>query len=355
MKKNFYFKTTFLTMILSLFFVASSYSQTTVTWALTADTTVDVSSGTGFSALGQVTSDRMTTVRYDKTFASVTTQHSRTDETPSCIPYDYADDLYFEYAVNAETGYNVSISNVAMAVGATVDNFYVKVAASTDDFATSTVLGESAQLSTSAFTDLSYDVTTSVSEATSYKVRVYPKMEDTRTGKYMVINNVKITFTAEVANVDPGEEGPTLKHSYTFETADTVIDVVGNVGGNLEGTATIENGALVLDANGDYVSFDGAALDLNSYEAITMEYYFTGSAAANTAWNWSSYFGDANGSNNLRTSLGHWNDEIRVVYSGSEILLDGQDVNDGFLHQIVTVLTADSLFYYEDGTLRKEQ
>ncbi len=142
-----------------------------------------------------------------------------------------------------------------------------------------------------------------------------------------------------------------LMHSYTFEDG-TANDVVGGVNGTLEGTATVENGALVLDANGDYVSFDGVALDLNSYDAVTMEYLFVGSTTANTGWNWASYFGNAAGAENLRTSLGHWNDEIRVVYTGTEILLDGQDVNDGNIHHIVTVLTADSLFYYEDGTLR---
>ena len=145
-----------------------------------------------------------------------------------------------------------------------------------------------------------------------------------------------------------------LKHSYTFES-DSVKDGVGNVGGTLEGTATIADGSLILDASGDRVVFDGTALDLNSYSSITMEYYFQGSTTANTGWNWTSYFGSAEGANNLRTSLGHWNDEIRVVYTGTEILLDGQDVNDGNVHQIVTVLTADTLLYYEDGTLRASQ
>ncbi len=144
--------------------------------------------------------------------------------------------------------------------------------------------------------------------------------------------------------------GQTLKHSYTFET--DLSDGTGTAHATSVGDAAVSGGGLVLDANGKYVSFVGTDLDLNSYSAITMEYVFKGSAAANTGWNWTGYFGDNGGANNFRTSLGHWNNEIRTAYSGSatsEIMLAGQDVNDGNKHHIVTILTPDSLLYYEDG------
>ncbi|MFB6319421.1 DUF5123 domain-containing protein, partial [Saccharicrinis sp. FJH54] len=142
---------------------------------------------------------------------------------------------------------------------------------------------------------------------------------------------------------------PALKHSYTFEDADTVIDKVGSVNGTLEGNAVTADGALVLDENGDYVSFDGAALDLNSYSAITMEYNFMGSETANTGWNWTGYFGGDAGANAFYTSLGHWNTEMRTTYSGQEIFRNDVYHNDGKLHTIVTVLTTDSLLLYRDG------
>ncbi|MFC0878689.1 LamG-like jellyroll fold domain-containing protein, partial [Saccharicrinis sp. FJH2] len=140
-----------------------------------------------------------------------------------------------------------------------------------------------------------------------------------------------------------------LMHSYTFEDADTVIDKVGSVNGTLEGNAATADGALVLDENGDYVSFDGAALDLNSYSAITMEYNFMGSETANTGWNWTGYFGGDAGANAFYTSLGHWNTEMRTTYSGQEIFRNDVYHNDGKLHTIVTVLTTDSLLLYRDG------
>lgn len=143
--------------------------------------------------------------------------------------------------------------------------------------------------------------------------------------------------------------GVVLKHAYTFDSG--VIDEVGTLNGTFMGGASVENGALVLGANGDYVEFDGTALDLNSYEAITMEYYFKGSTTANTAWNWTGYFGDGDGSNALRVTLGHWDDEMRLVGGGVEIFEPTIDNNDGLNHQIVTVLSKDSLILYKDGVL----
>ncbi|MBN1186206.1 MAG: cadherin-like beta sandwich domain-containing protein [Bacteroidales bacterium] len=144
--------------------------------------------------------------------------------------------------------------------------------------------------------------------------------------------------------------GQTLMHSYSFDT--DLTDGTGSADATTHGGASVSGGGLVLDANGKYLSFDGTALGLDSYGSITMEYLFEGSTSANTGWNWTGYFGDNAGANNLRNSLGHWNDEIRTAYNGSTILLDGQDVNNGYMHHIVVVLTADSLFHYEDGTRR---
>ncbi len=161
--------------------------------------------------------------------------------------------------------------------------------------------------------------------------------------------DTQISGVSAITQVTPTESA-ILKHSYTFEDT-IVVDVVGAVNGVLNGTASISNGSLVLDANGDYVSFDGAALALGNYTAITMEYYYTGSAAANTGWNWTGYFGDDAGANAFHSTLGHWNNEIRSTYSGQEILVKGLDVNNGKLHQLVAVLTAEENRLYKDGVL----
>ena len=144
----------------------------------------------------------------------------------------------------------------------------------------------------------------------------------------------------------------TLTHSYTFEDG-TANDVVGTVNGTLQGTATVESGALVLDANGDYVSFDGVALDLNSYSAITMEYYFSSPQGVNDGhWNWTSYFGASDGSNNMMVALNVW-DEFRMKKdNGPQI--QTPDMDDGLIHHAVAVMTADRIKIYLDGILMAE-
>lgn len=159
----------------------------------------------------------------------------------------------------------------------------------------------------------------------------------------------QISGVSAITQVTPTESA-VLKHSYTFDDG-TANDVIGAVNGTLNGTASVANGSLVLDANGDYVTFDGVALALNNFTAITMEYYYTGSAAANTGWNWTGYFGNDAGADAFYTTLGHWNNEIRSTYNAQEILKRGLDVNNGKLHQLVAVLTAEENILYKDGVL----
>ncbi|WP_340112584.1 LamG-like jellyroll fold domain-containing protein [Maribellus mangrovi] len=140
---------------------------------------------------------------------------------------------------------------------------------------------------------------------------------------------------------------PELMHSYTFET--DLSDVIGDADGTAVGGASVSGGALVLDANGEYVTFSGASLNLNSYDAITTEYFFQASTTANTAWTWTSYFGGNGGSNAFYTALSHWGREMRTTYSGQEIVRRDVYHNDGSLHHIVSILTKDSLLLYRDG------
>ncbi|MFB6343771.1 LamG-like jellyroll fold domain-containing protein, partial [Saccharicrinis sp. FJH62] len=143
------------------------------------------------------------------------------------------------------------------------------------------------------------------------------------------------------------QSAPILMHSYPFDS--NMDDAVGNVDGVVNGNASVAGGALVLDENGDYLSFDGSALDLNSYTAITTEYIFKGSTTANTGWTWTSYFGGNAGTDAFYTALSHWGREMRTTYSGQEILRNDVYQNDGNLHHIVSILTKDSLLLYRDG------
>lgn len=140
-----------------------------------------------------------------------------------------------------------------------------------------------------------------------------------------------------------------LEHAYTFETDAT--DGKGSIDGTLNGNAVVSNGSLVLGANGDFVQFDGAALDLNAYDAITMEYYYISKAGANDGhWNWSAYFGGDGGSNATYVGFNTWS-EINLVYTGAEVKTGHKD--DSKLHHVVSVLTDNSLSLYVDGQLIK--
>jgi hypothetical protein len=144
--------------------------------------------------------------------------------------------------------------------------------------------------------------------------------------------------------------GVTLKHAYDFET--DANDSEGDANGTLNGGAAVANGALILDVNGDYLSFDGASLDLATYDAITMEYYYRSKSGANAGhWNWSSYFGGDEGANALYAGFNTWG-EIRVNYSGTQVQTSDQD--DGKLHHLVSVLTKNKLSFYLDGEFISE-
>ncbi|MFB6343226.1 DNRLRE domain-containing protein [Saccharicrinis sp. FJH62] len=175
-------------------------------------------------------------------------------------------------------------------------------------------------------------------------IAVFENMEDLEANKDMLDDGVS----------DPDQLPPTeLMHSYKFEVADTVIDEVGTVNGTLKGTAIVADGALVLDANGDYVSFDGSALDLNSYSAITMEYLFSSPQGVNDGhWNWTSYFGAADGSNNMMVALNVW-DQFRMKKDNSAQVAVS-DIDDGKKHHAVAVMTDSQIKIYLDGILQAE-
>lgn len=139
----------------------------------------------------------------------------------------------------------------------------------------------------------------------------------------------------------------TLKHSYTFEDG-TANDVVGTVHGTLNGTPTIANGVFTSATNGDFIQFDGAALALNTYTAITTEAYIKAGAGTNPSWTVFAYFGAGSGTNAYLMTIARGDNVSRTEFVGGGIV-NGPELEDGKLHHLVSVLSADSLWYYIDG------
>nr|WP_321408601.1 cadherin-like beta sandwich domain-containing protein [uncultured Carboxylicivirga sp.] len=154
--------------------------------------------------------------------------------------------------------------------------------------------------------------------------------------------------------------GQTLMHSYSFEegTYDetSVYDQTGSVNGTLVGTPSIVNGELVFDSNGDYVTFDGSALDLNSYTGgITIEFMYNSSVGANDGhWNWFTYFGGAEGASSIMAGVNTWG-QFRVYKNNTDpkILVDSKD--DAKYHHAVVIMTDAKIAMYVDGALIGEQ
>jgi|GEM_PF-2355445 len=145
---------------------------------------------------------------------------------------------------------------------------------------------------------------------------------------------------------------PELMHSYTFET--DLSDVIGNADGTAVGGASVEDGALVLDSDGEYITFDGTELGLNSYTGVSLEFLFlVPDPDVNTGhWNYTYYFGGDNGSNAFRGTLGFWWDAIYMNNSGTTLEV-AQSTDDGSIHHVVMTMSDDFMQIYMDGALLK--
>lgn len=72
--------------------------------------------------------------------------------------------------------------------------------------------------------------------------------------------------------VDPGTSN--LKHSWKFNDG-TADDHVGGANGTLVGGAAIVDGALVTSAQGQWMEMPGDVIALNTYDAVTIEAWYT--------------------------------------------------------------------------------
>lgn len=157
------------------------------------------------------------------------------------------------------------------------------------------------------------------------------------------------------AQTDPGTAN--LMHQWTFDDGTAKDAVTSNpVNGTLTGGATIANKALVLSAQGQYLSFSGSALALNTYSVISQEIWYTSVAGANTGYTMLSYFGNTSGGsgyNYISTSSARQDDVSRTAISNgtynSEVGANGTEYDDGTLHQMVSVIRSDSVILYIDG------
>ncbi|HLP05124.1 MAG TPA: family 43 glycosylhydrolase [Paludibacter sp.] len=164
-------------------------------------------------------------------------------------------------------------------------------------------------------------------------------------------------YTIPVA-INPGNADRT--HMWTFDDG-TAKDVVGSADGTLRGGATIENGALKTDANGQYLELPATQLGLTSYPALTMEAWFQSKANnANTGYTMLSYFGNVvnnMGSNGCFLSVARGDNISRAGIScgnttspsSNESYANALELDDGAMHQVAGVFNNDVVSIYVDG------
>jgi hypothetical protein len=166
-------------------------------------------------------------------------------------------------------------------------------------------------------------------------------------------------FFTSKAQIDPKTNH--LKHLWAF---DDTLDAapINKVNGTLKNGATITDGHLLTASGaanygGDYISFDGEALALNTYPEITFQTWVQADTAP---WNaMLFYFGDITGdvgskgvfaTSISRAAISTYN--ASSPWSG-ESSAAGTGYNaDGLDHQVVVILMDTAIIYYLDGVFQ---
>jgi|GEM_PF-656056 len=171
----------------------------------------------------------------------------------------------------------------------------------------------------------------------------------------LLIGLVLLLPVGAYAQTDPGTAN--LTHQWTFDDGTANDAVTTNpVNGVLTGGATIVNKALKLSAAGQYLTFSGSTLALKGYTALSQEIWFKSVAGGNIGYTMLSYFGNTSGGlgyNYVSTSAARGDNVSRTAITNgtysSEIGANGTEYDDGVLHQMVSIVRADSVILYIDG------
>jgi hypothetical protein len=152
-----------------------------------------------------------------------------------------------------------------------------------------------------------------------------------------------------------------LTHRYSFEADPN--DVVGGLPGTLIGDAYVVNGSLVLDGVDDWLEMPGDQIALNTYEATTLEMWYTPVAGGNAGYSMLAYFGGNNASetwmgiNYFFITSAREDDVSRAAISvgdtsspwTDESGVNGPEYDDGIRHHMAATLDATYIALYIDG------
>jgi hypothetical protein len=178
--------------------------------------------------------------------------------------------------------------------------------------------------------------------------------------KVLILLIVGLSATVAWANIKP-------IHSWTFDDG-TANDSVDDADGTLVGGAAIVDGAMVTTAQDQWMEMPADVIDINSYDAVTIEAWYTPTAGANTSWSMLAYFGGSSEPNIAEGGVGingyfitsaRADNMSRAGIStgelaepwGDETMANGPEYDDGLLHHMVSTLDLNEITLYIDGEL----
>jgi len=154
-----------------------------------------------------------------------------------------------------------------------------------------------------------------------------------------------------------------LFHRYSFD--DGVLDSIGGAHGTLEGGATVSGGALNLGGGGAHASLPGGVIQINTYDALTLELWLT-SSPLNTSFTMAAVLGrtynasagepDWAGYQYIMVQPTRDDDVARVAITRNRFeeesgINRAPEINDGVEHYIAVTVNSTDLAFYLDGSL----
>lgn len=185
--------------------------------------------------------------------------------------------------------------------------------------------------------------------------------EPPRQGEFNLNDNGKLVLRNAIIYLAKDAVKADAVHSYTFEDG-TPDDVIGDANGVLVGGAEIIDGSMVTTAQDQWMEMPGDVIDINSYEEVTIEAFYTPTAGGNTSWSMLAYFGDSVdglGSNGFFITSARGDDVSRAAISvgdiatpwASESGANGPEYDDGLAHYMASTIDAADITLYIDGKL----
>jgi len=174
---------------------------------------------------------------------------------------------------------------------------------------------------------------------------------------FLLVLLTVLNMESTAQGVNPGTTN--LKHSWTFDDG-TPNDYVGGANGTLMGAAEVYGGSLLVINSGDYLQLPAEQIEINAYSAFTMDLWYRPILNGNPSWTMIVYFGGSSGgmgSDGFFLSAARGDNFSRAAIScgvttnpyTAETGANGPEYDDGELHHMAGILTADSISLYLDG------